>query len=103
MALLSEIITYLPISLFYLFPSLIPLLYLCWYGYTENDKLFSFLGLILSLVSSIIYVNWFAKSFFRLANSLHYQLTLPLVAFSLIGLSLTFGVSIIKFLWEKEK
>jgi hypothetical protein len=103
MALLSEIITYLPIVLFYFFPNLIPLLYLCWYRYLDNDKLFSPLGLILSLVSSMIYVNWFAQSSGRLGSSLHYQLTLPLVAFSLIGLALTFGVSIIKFLWEKEK
>jgi hypothetical protein len=77
---LSELITHLPYLLFYYFPYVIMVLWMLIARKSIDDSIFGFLQLVLSFVSSTIYVKWFGD-YGRLANSLHYQLTLPLVAF----------------------
>ena len=99
---LSELITHLPYLIFYYFPFVITALWALIAKKSIDDSIFGFLQLVLSFVSSIIYVKWFGD-YGQLVKSQLYHLTFPTVAFSVINLALTFGAGYIKFLWEKEK
>jgi hypothetical protein len=99
MALLREIIQGVPLILFHFFPFVPIWLWMILDNYDYNVGEFP----ISACLVAIIYGIWFGNTLPNNDEVLYYHLNFPLVAFSVINFTLTFGRGFIKFLWNKAK